>query len=62
MPVIRRLLGFLADLKIDIRERQEAVARLNKFRVKDDDGSLVILQDLQKRFLDQQSKFQRFQE
>ena len=47
----------MANLKIDIRERQEAVARLIKFRVKDDGGNLDIRQDLLKRFLDQQSKF-----
>ena len=52
----------MADLKIDIRGRQEAVARLNKFCVKDNVGNLDILQDLQKRFLGQQSKFRRFQE
>ena len=36
----KKAVGFLADIKIDIRERQEAVSRLNKFRVKNDYGSL----------------------
>ena len=36
----KKAIGFLADIKIDIRERQEAVSRLNKFRGKNDDGSL----------------------
>ena len=36
----KRQVGFLADLKIDIRERQEAISHLNKFREVEEDGSL----------------------
>ena len=36
----KKAVGFLADLKIDIRERQEAVCRLNKCREVEEDGSL----------------------
>ena len=36
----KKAVGFLANLKIDIRERQEAVSRLNKFWEVEEDGSL----------------------
>ena len=36
----KKAVGFLADLRIDVRERAEAVARLNKFRDVLEDGSL----------------------
>ena len=39
-PGDKRAVAFLADLKIDIRERQEAIKDLNKCRVVDEDGEL----------------------
>ena len=39
-PGDKRTVGFLADLRIDIKERQEAIQDLNSCREVSDDGEL----------------------